>query len=804
MTKTSRVPSLVPFFLVQAVCLLAFVPTALGQQSSALPKVTIGIVLDGETLRSDLYDPTVTEIQALLDGEFDVRFEKLKANWTSESVNAAVDNVLNDDNVDIVIAMGALSSQMFCCRDNLPKPVIAAVVVDTELQGLPMKDGRSGVKNLNYVVFPDSFASDLRQFRAIVPIKKLAVGVGQWFTRNIEGVDQRIALASAPMGLQTVLVEIGDSVDEAVKAIPDSVDGLYLAPVLHFSEAERRELFDKLAERRLPTFSIFGVLDVERGALAGQRDRTFYERLSRRVALNVQRILLGEDAGDIPVAIPDRQLLTINMETARRTGIYPPWNVIAEAELLNEDPQYERTLSLQAVVREAIEVNLDVLAREREVAAGAQDVARARSVFRPQADLGANVVQIDDDRVSALSQQGETTLTGELSFSQLLYSEPANANLDIQESLQKQRELGLEQLRLDIARDAALAYLDVLRARTFEGIRKSDLRLTRSNLEAAQIRQDLGTAGPGEVYRWQAQRANARRDLVEAQSTRFQAHEALNRILRRWQPEGFEVIDVTLDDPQLITSKERIYAYTASPIHSEVFGQFSVEFGLERAPELAQIDAAIAAQERVLKSTQRAYNRPDVALQASLQQIIEAWSQAEGGFGFPSSDETSWNVAVGGSYRLFTGGERRADEIQAEETLQQLRLERNSVADKLEQRIRSLMHRATASFSGVELTREASEAAQKGYELVRDAYSRGTVDILDLLDAQNTALASELAAADALYQFLIDLIEFQRAINRLDFFTMPEEDEYWFEEIDRFFAQSGVKPFFNVDPFARP
>jgi hypothetical protein len=69
--------------------------------------------------------------------------------------------------------------------------------------------------------------------------------------------------------------------------------------------------------------------------MASQNTNTF-PRLSRRVAINVQRILLGEEAASLPVAFQVETQLVINMATARAMGAYPSWGVLTEAELINE------------------------------------------------------------------------------------------------------------------------------------------------------------------------------------------------------------------------------------------------------------------------------------------------------------------------------------------------------------------------------------------------------------------------------------------------------------------------------------
>ena len=55
-----------------------------------------------------------------------------------------------------------------------------------------------------------------------------------------------------------------------------------------------------------------------------------------------------------------------------------------------------------------------------------------------------------------------------------------------------------------------------------------------------------------------------------------------------------------------------------------------------------------------------------------------------------------------------------------------------------------------------------------------------------LIDAQNAALVAQLSSANASYQFLLDLMEVQRAIGFFDFFVDPAEKEAWFQRLDAF------------------
>ena len=759
--------------------------------------VTVGTVIDGPWERNrEIRGLFQKEITDLLRGEFDVRFPEEKrqiGNWTPLSVTNALGRLLADPEVDIVLVLGVLGTNCGCIITDLPKPVLAPFVLDMDLQGLPSREGASGVPNLSYTAFPSTIRRDLETFRQIAPFLKLAILTNLHYQMAMPALGRNLVRIADEMDMEIVNIPVGDSADQTLRDLPADVEAVYLAPLLHLPTPEFDRLLQGFIDRRLPSFSLFGRMDVERGVFAGLMPEDTFLRLARRVALNVQRILLGEDAGTIPIAFQAQARLSINMATARAIGVWPPFHLLGEAELLNEEAvEVERRLTLEKAVQEALAANLDLAAKERAVAAGQASVRSARAALLPQVELSSLGRIIDDDRAAAsFGSESERKLTGTASLTQLLFSEPAWARYTARKHLQESRVQEREGIFLDVALDAAVAYFNVLRARTFERIQKENLGLTRSNLELAQIRQSIGISGPAEVYRWESQLASSRQAVLRAAVLHKQARQALNRLLHRPLDEPFVTEEVGLDDPLLTTSDPRLARHIRDPYHFGLFRRFLVAEGLAHSVEIRGLDAAVAAQERKLASAKRAWWAPTAVLSAEVTESL-----AEDGTGtqgpalpaplagiLPEVDDTSWTVGVKVSLPLLEGGGRSAEEREALESLEQLRLERAAVRERIEQRIQAEAIDTEASFPGIELSRDAAEAARKNLDLVTDSYSRGVVSILDLIDAQNAALVADQVAANAVYDFLVDLMEIQRAMNGFDFFLATGERDAWFERL---------------------
>ena len=789
----------------RASALLVALALAMASVATAndLPKVRVGVVVDGPWEQNELIRTvTVEELTTLTAGEFDVSFPEeiyLIGDWSYETAIYNLHQLLDDPDVDVIITWGLLASHAVCCLGDLGKPVVAPVIVDPRLQGLPKVGDASGVANLSYVELEDKTDVELGIFRRLAPFEKVYFLANENFIQAIPELASRTLALAAQAGFDVEVLPVGESSDAALAAVPEDAEAVYLWPLFHLSPSGRQRLIDGLNARGLPTFTALDLGDVENGVLGTATSSDFFSRLARRVALNVQRILLGEDAGDIPVMFRFREKIRVNMETAREIGVSPSWDILLEADLVNEEASDLEVMSLGRVVGEAIDANLDLAVQRRALVASEQEIALARASYRPQIDLSAVGSQIDDDRAEAsFGTQAERTTSASLEMTQLLFSDPVRTNIRIQEFLQQSRVEELEALRLDIALDAATTYLNLLRARSLVRIERSNLEVTRSNLELAEIRRRIGAANPAEVYRWEAQIATDRKSLVEAIQSRRAAEISLNRLLHRPLEERYVVTEVELDDPSLITGQARFEGYTETPARARVLRDFIVQEGLTRAPELRQLDATIRAQERAVRIAERAYWAPTVALQASLEEVLSRDGAGSDQAELSLADDSNWSVGLSASLPLFTGGERKAELIRAREELTQLNLQLDSVAEQIETRIRVGMQVARGSFLGIDLSRQAAEAARKSLELVSDSYARGAVSILDLLDAQDAALGADQLYANAVYDFFIDLMEVQRAGNRFDFFLTPQERDLWFDRLEEDFERAGAKPLGKV------
>ena len=162
--------------------------------SFAKQQVNIGIVLDGPWGRFQENIETVKqEIVELTGAEFEVTFSDsmlLDGGWNVAGINRAIDSLLANKETDLIITLGHVGSNEIAKRRDLSKPAIAAFLIDADLQGLPVSEGGSGIKNLAYIDRMQRLDREISAFQDITPISHLAILVDSNIIETIPQIVQ--------------------------------------------------------------------------------------------------------------------------------------------------------------------------------------------------------------------------------------------------------------------------------------------------------------------------------------------------------------------------------------------------------------------------------------------------------------------------------------------------------------------------------------------------------------------------------------------------------------------------------------
>ena len=440
-------------------------------------------------------------------------------------------------------------------------------------------------------------------------------------------------------------------------------------------------------------------------------------------------------------------------------------------------------LSLTEAVRQALETNLDLAAQRRALAAGRQQVNVARSVLLPQIGLGARAQHLDEDRSDgdpdSIRERSAALVAG---ITQVLYDENAWAGFDIQKHVYDAQRSQFETRRLGVIQDAANAFLQLENAGEVASIQERNRELTEQNVETSRARVAAGYSGEREVLRWQAQLAQNDGAIVQARTFLLANRFELNRVRNRPPEEAVEAEPVQMEEYGFAYARDAIARALADPDDDRRLRDLMVREGLSRSPVLAEIDASIAAQQRQLQASRRAFWVPSASVGAD---INHAWVDERVDGSSESFDETAWTVGAELSFPLVQGGAKLARLRQARETLSSLRIQRRSEAIRIEESIRAAFTQASGSYATLGFARQQQSAAQRNFELVNDSYVAGVASIVDLLDAQNQLLSAQLAVSNAFYGFLTDLIAAEEATAFYPFLEPEPEVTRFLDRLER-------------------
>lgn len=763
----------------------------------------VGVICDGDTKEmNSLLALTQEEIRKLIPDTDNVEFVEslLKSGeWNNKTADQAIEGLLTDKNADVVLAVGPVVSHLLASRKKFSRPAMASQIINARMQGLTAVDGASAIDNFCFVDLGLDFGRQIDRFQEIKIFRTLHLVVSPYL---LEGIPQLVPFLAAEAEKRGVKLKTVTAVADLNRVALDleGAEAVYLAPLIDLTPDQRNQLILKINAMKIPSMTMLGRAPVENGVFASNAMEIDTQKLARRLALNFQRLLLKENPSVFQTGFPQVERLTINMQTAREIGLFPTWEQMTDAILLNEEPDHvEKKISITQVVEMALTRNLQLLAKKQELNAGEQTINRARSNLRPKVSAFGRQSMLDEDRAESIMTpaQHSTQMGADLMY--VIYNEPARANIDMQKLFQAARREDERALLLNIIKDSALAYLNVLKAKTLQAIQRDNIEVTRSNLEIAKFREQVGMSGPAEVYRWEIQMASSRQAIIDASAMRKKAELALNQLLNSAQEEEFTTADCDVFSEVFFLDYSKVAPFIDNMHGYKIFRDFLVADTFAFAPEIQQIGKAVEAYQRAYKSAKRGYNHPTVALQGNFSRTLR-----ESGVGdvkpampapfssvFQYPDKNDWFVGLNVSIPLHEGGDRPAAIKEAEANVKKLEKDRELLMQRLELNTRASLEDARASFSSIGLSQTRADYASRALELVQSAYTRGAVNILDLIDSQNAALVAREASTNAIFNFLSDFVKVCRAVGSFDFMLNPESNASWYDRLVTYYRSSG-------------
>lgn len=754
--------------------------------------IKVGIVKDASGNEFDLLTRQVKfEIEALTNADDGAVFKELSANWQSKKIRENLQTFLYDPEVDIVVTLGFLSSAAAARLPDYPKPVIAATVLDPELQNLPVQsDKSSGISHFAWIESLIRLKNDVNSFARIFESSNLAVIIPQELYAEFPILTSYLIADENTFDVLFVSVEENEN---PAKQLPPGIDAAIVFPLIQHSDTEIKEIFSGLNEQGIPSLSVNGAAYLERGATITFTPQFTFQQLARQVAVRVIKAFEGNSLGDIPSMTngPERTPI-VNMESLRLTDRFPKWSDLENAVLLNVTKMPGEELTLHQAIALALENNLQGKITDQDLLMAEKDIRIAIVNVLPQVEVSGTGVQLSENLVeTSMGQRGEYTITGSVALKQVIYSEAAYANIAMKKLMAEYTKQGNRQTTLDIVLDVSEAYISLLFAKNNLHIKNENVSATLKNLELAKAKERSGEGSVSDVNRWISELNLGNMDMNDAEAGYKAAMYKLNEQLN--QPVDNTIATSDSDDigETVIHHQHILDSWFSNPKLTEKYAGFLIDEMMAHSPELQQLATAGAMIDRQKSMRIRQMYLPEVALIGSADQAFVR----EGVIRNPQlpvpppPDDIIWNLGLRVSIPIFEGGRKRNEMQRATIEQNKIAWQKENLLNKLETGIRSNVQFLLASYREMELSENAVRAAEENFHTIQDAYAQGMANVAQLTDAQSVMIRTWQMALSSRYQYVLDYIKTERLQGNYSFLEDESEKEQYTNRLLHYFTE---------------
>ena len=373
--------------LILSLCIGLLPTLALAQE-----RFDVAVVIDGSPDRLEARNQVyIDELLALTEGEFDVRVSRIDGGWTIDGINAALDQAYADPEIEMVMATGFAGNQIAAMRREFPKPTFLPVMLDVGVLPSRALEGKSGIRNLNYLTLYTDFGDDLDTMTRMVDYRNVVILMGELLAAVIPDLRQEATTISEERDINFQLVAHDGTDHKLMGRVPPETDAIFITGLPRMPADDFDRLIETINAAGIPSYSFVGIQDVRRGVLVTNSARSNLDKVARLNALNMQAVMIGGRTEEQDITFEDKRELTINMATARQIGLSPSFEVVGPATLLNREVAATgEVLGLEEIALAAIAKNQDLAAEQFGVLASAEEIARARANLLPQLNAGAS------------------------------------------------------------------------------------------------------------------------------------------------------------------------------------------------------------------------------------------------------------------------------------------------------------------------------------------------------------------------------------------------------------------------------
>lgn len=301
----------------------------------------------------------------------------------------------------------------------------------------------------------------------------------------------------------------------------------------------------------------------------------------------------------------------------------------------------------------------------------------------------------------------------------------------------------------DLLLETTSAYWALVTARGTQAVLEESLAAFQAHLEDARNRERFGLAARNEVLAVSVERDHADLRRLRAANAAAVAEADLVR-LTGLEP-GTRIETVEPPEPP-----GDLPAAGTQAVPDALLAET-----LARRPELAQLNAQIAAAEAVTRA-ERASRLPQVRAEA-------AWDYANPNrqiLPFTATWQDTWHVGVGVSFTVLDGGGRASAVAAAQARTEALRARLRDLERGIRLEVTRAWLDARAEREALDVAERALESARENLRVAGDRHAAGLIPSAERLDAEVALQRSGLDRTEALARLRLARARLERALGR--------------------------------------
>lgn len=404
-------------------------------------------------------------------------------------------------------------------------------------------------------------------------------------------------------------------------------------------------------------------------------------------------------------------------------------------------------LSLQEVIKLAVEANLDLKVSMEETQAAWYTKKAARTAFFPSFSTSYQYRYRDEEERSDLFGLIEP---------QDLYSmaatvrQPVFAGFSVINSY-KIASLGFDIAQIDeivtrreIIFAAKEAYFSLLKAEKLVGVSQEAVVLLEAHRKVAENFYQVGITPLNDLLKAEVELANARQELIAAQNTMEIAKSNFNQLLRR--PIN---ADVHLED---------MLDYT--PFEKDI--DFCLQAGEKNRLEIEIAEKEVELAEKQLDLEKKDFF-PSVNLEGNYYQVGTDW-QVDGGEGI--TEDGWWTVTATVTWNFWEWGRTSYGVKEKMKRVYQAGYQREKVKDSIRLEVKEAYLNTMESEKNIVAVEKAVQQARENYRISEERYKEQMATSTDVLDARTLLSKTITNYYRALYDFKIAQASLYRAMGQ--------------------------------------